>query len=116
MADKLSDLRNLAYSRARGYCEKCGSAVPESWALHHRKLRSRGGKDEIANFLVLHHACHNLATHSVHLNPAEAERKGYMVPSWQEPSECPLTLPDGSIVILTTEGTYKYLERKANGW
>jgi hypothetical protein len=39
-----------------------------------------------------------------------------MVGSWQEPSECPLTLPDGSIVILNNEGTYRYLERKANGW
>ena len=110
-----SELREIVYTRCKGYCEKCGSRLPESWALHHRKLRSRGGKDEVANFAALHHECHNLGTDSVHLNPAKASDSGHMVGSWQNPAECPLTLPDGSIVILTTEGTYKYLERKTDG-
>jgi hypothetical protein len=57
-----------------------------------------------------------MATDSVHFNPEKAERAGLMVPSWQDPSECPLTLPEGSIVILEPEGTYRYLERKTNGW
>ena len=116
MAGKLDLMRALVYARSTGYCEKCGSQLGENWALHHRKLKSRGGKDEVANFIALHHGCHNLYTESVHLNPADAERKGYMVPSWQDPTECPLTLPDGSIVILEPQGTYRYLERKANGW
>jgi hypothetical protein len=116
MANKLGEMREIVYSRCRGYCEKCGNQLPEGWALHHRKLKSRGGKDEIANFVALHHSCHNMATDSVHFNPEKAEQTGLMVPSWQDPSECPLTLPEGSIVILTQEGTYRYLERKTNGW
>ena len=109
----LQVVRALVWSRSRGYCEKCGGQLPDSWALHHRKLRSRGGKDEIQNFLALHHECHNLGTDSVHLNPEKATEMGYMVPSWEDPSACPVTLPDGSIVTLTAEGSYHYLERKA---
>lgn len=116
MADKLGSLREMVLARSKGYCEKCGNRLPESWALHHRKLRSRGGKDEVENFVALHHACHNLGTDSVHANPALATDIGLMVSSWENPSECPLTLPCGSIVMLTSEGTYNYLERKANGW
>jgi hypothetical protein len=48
------------------------------------------------------------------LNPEKAEEKGLMVGSWQNPWECPLTLPDGTYVMLDNEGNYKYLERKAN--
>lgn len=116
MGQQLEVLRALVWARARGYCEKCGGSLPSSWALHHRKLRSRGGKDSVENFLALHHGCHNLATDSVHNNPADSMKKGYMVSTWAEPSECPVTLPSGDIVILTTEGTYKYLERNGYGW
>lgn len=117
MATSFEVVRALVYSRSRGYCEKCGGDLPDSWALHHRKLRSRGGKDTADNLLALHHECHNLATDSVHLNPALATEKGYMVSSWDEPSACPVTLPNGDIVTLTPLGTYRYIERKAKyGW
>ncbi|NBX51770.1 HNH endonuclease [bacterium] len=114
MTDKLKMeiLRAIVWARSRGYCEKCGTQLPDSWALHHRKLRSRGGKDEVQNFLALHHECHNLGTDSVHLNPSYATDKGYMVHSWEDPRECPVTLPDGSIVTLTPEGSYHYIERQ----
>lgn len=113
----MKDLREIVYSRSRGYCEKCGKPIREDdFALHHRKLKSRGGADEIVNLVALHHGCHNLDTDSVHSNPEESERMGLMVGSWQDPIECPVTLPSGDIVILTTEGSYHYLERKANGW
>lgn len=112
--NNFAELRSIVYTRSKGFCEKCGNRLPESWALHHRKLRSRGGKDEVSNFVALHHECHNLATDSIHFNPSKSTQTGHMVSSWQKPSECPLTLPDGSIVILTAEGTYKYLEGKAD--
>jgi hypothetical protein len=116
MADKLGAMREVVYTRCRGYCEACGNALPESWALHHRKLKSRGGKDAVSNFVALHHECHNLGTASVHLNPEKATDRGLMVPSWQDSPSCPLTLSDGSIVMLTEEGTYKHLGKVQNGW
>lgn len=116
MANSLILLRQVVYTRSKGYCEKCGKPLGSSWALHHRKLRSRGGKDSPENLLALHHECHNTGTNSVHLNPKMAQANGYMVSQWKEPTECPVTLPNGDSVILTEEGTYHYLERKANGW
>ena len=109
-------LREQALSRCQGYCEKCGRPVSDTFALHHRKLKSRGGKDAIDNLLVLHHECHNLGTNSVHLNVKEATEKGYMVPTHQDPSQYPVTLFNGLTVTLTVEGTYNYLEGNANGW
>ena len=115
---EMKALREIVWDRSKGYCEKCGSWMrQDSWALHHRKLKSRGGKDTVSNCVALHHSCHNLATDSVHANPAAAEQLGFMVGSWQEPSECPVTLSSGDIVILTEDGTYKHLEKgKSNGW
>ena len=112
----LAEMREVVKNRCFAYCEKCGKPLNESWALHHRKLRSRGGKDTYSNFVALHHECHNTGTDSVHSNPSKSEQAGLMVGSWQEPSDVPLTLPSGDIVLLTDDGSYRYLERKANGW
>ena len=96
--------------RAGGYCELCGR--PGDLALHHRKLRSQGGEDEPANLVAIHHHCHNLGTNSVHLNPAMAKKTGFIVPSWAEPTEYPLTLSDGCKVLLDNLGGYTYLEEE----
>jgi len=96
-------------ARAKGYCEACG--LPgDDFALHHRKLKSRGGKDEVANLIAVHHKCHNLGTKSIHLNPTLATVKGWMVPSWAEPAEYPLHLHDAEVVVLDNKGNYNKLE------
>lgn len=98
-------------------CERCGIQLGESWALHHRKLRSRGGKDEITNLVALHHHCHNLGTDSVHLNPEAATRDGFMVASWDEPDQVPLVLADRYLAYLLPDGRYGIIEeRDGHGW
>jgi hypothetical protein len=74
-------------------------------ALHHRKLKSRGGKDTPANLIRVHHECHNLSTDSIHLNPARAASRGLVVPSWSKPNEFPMEYPDGTTVLLHDDGT-----------
>ena len=101
-------------ARANGWCEKCGGYLNDNYALHHRRLRSQGGGDCPENILVVHHECHNLGTNSIHLNPKEAKIKGWICPSWADPSEYPVHLPDGSIVRFTHEGNYKQI-RNENG-
>lgn len=112
----LDTLREIVFKRCNGYCEKCGLPLTNEWALHHRKLKSRGGKDTASNLLALHHKCHNTGTHSVHLNPKIATQQGYMVSTYREPTECPVMLPDGRSVILTDEGDYLTVKEGTNGW
>lgn len=116
MSKAFLEFRETVLKRCNGYCEKCGKPLDESWALHHRKLRSRGGEDAVSNFVALHHDCHNMGTDSVHFNPRKSEEAGLMVASWQNPNDVPLILPSGDTVLLQDDGSYRYLERKENGW
>lgn len=98
-------LIELVQQRAGGYCEICGRVATESMALHHRKLKSRGGKDEVANLLWIHHECHNMGTHGVHNQIKEATAHGWIVNSWANPAQVPVLRPDGNLVILLNDGT-----------
>lgn len=110
-------IREVILERCGNYCEACGKSLTNDFALHHRLLRSRGGKDSIENLVALHHECHNLGTHAVHFNINKSTELGLIVPTRQDPATYPLILPNGSIVTLTPEGSYNYLDRKANyGW
>lgn len=100
----------LVQERAGDYCEACGGAAQQSMALHHRKLKSRGGKDTAANLISVHHKCHNLGTDSIHLNPEWAEQKGFMIPTWQNPAEVAISLPSGGFALLLDDGTKIILE------
>lgn len=99
--------RKALYERCKGSCEFCGGVLPESWAAHHRKLRSQGGKDDLENVVALHHECHNLGTNSVHLNPKQSYEDGFMVRSWANSKETPLNLTHCRWVVLTTDGKYE---------
>jgi hypothetical protein len=95
-------------NRAKGYCERCGK--PADLALHHRKLKSRGGKDTVANLVAVCHPCHNLGTDSIHLNPQKATLKGWMIPTYAVIEDYPLHLANGNVVRLDNEGNYKRIE------
>lgn len=110
-----ANLREQVLTRCAGYCELCGFGLHDTFALHHRKLRSRGGKDTLDNLIALHHECHNLGNNAVHTNIKKATETGHIVPRHEEPFNYPLHLPNGSIVRLTVEGTY-LVERKGYGW
>jgi hypothetical protein len=59
------------FERAKGHCERCGLRVnfnyPSSWKnsmhWHHKKLRSRGGDDSMANGECLCRDCHLVGEH-----------------------------------------------------
>jgi hypothetical protein len=108
------EIAEAVLKRAGNYCEACGLPGTD-FALHHRRLKSQGGKDEVWNLIAVHHKCHNLGTHSIHMRPKVAIERGQICPSWAEPSEFPLTLSDESKVLLDNEGSYIYLKEGLNG-
>lgn len=108
------DIVDKVLARAGNYCEACGLSCGD-FALHHRKLKSQGGKDEVCNLIAVHHKCHNLGTYSIHMRPKVAIERGQICPSWASPSEFPLTLSDDSKVLLDNEGSYIYLKEGSDG-
>lgn len=109
-------LRKAVFDRDE-HCVKCGKFLYDGVAVHHRKLRKHGGTDSLSNLIALCSTCHNIAPDSVHQNPESSYAKGYMCPSWADPAEWPVTLPDGSRVLLEDNGKMIYLERaENNGW
>lgn len=99
------EIAEAVLKRANGYCEHCG--MPGELTLHHRKLRSQGGKDEVSNLIAVLHNCH---LNDIHANPKIAKVRGWIVPSWAMPSRYPLHTPEGEIVRLTNEGTKERLK------
>jgi hypothetical protein len=97
-------LRELVFQRSEGYCQWCGGSLSLSWAIHHRKLKSQGGKDTADNLIALHHECHNLGTHAVHLNVALACERGFIVRSWLNPLTIAVEYADGVKWYLDDEG------------
>ena len=93
----------LIETRSGGLCEGCG--VREASEKHHRKFKSRGGKNELVNALHLcgwgnHTGCHGEA----HTDP-ERTVDGWSVNSWDDPRSKPVLyrgrwvflLPDGGV-------------------
>jgi 5-methylcytosine-specific restriction endonuclease McrA len=98
-------LRELAYIRAGYRCERCGVHRDQAFGGvldgHHRKLRSRGGKDELSNLAVLCRECHEWA----HRNVLAATGLGYIVPSRADPAVRLMQLYGDRLTLLneTTE-------------
>ena len=87
--------------RSGGICEGCGNAPATE--KHHRKFKSRGGKDTVDNGLDLcgwgnHTGCHGEA-HS----GAAAVVEGWSVNSWDDPRHRPV-LYRGRFVFLLPDG------------
>lgn len=105
----LAEARVEVHGRALGRCERCGSALGDSWACHHRKLKVRGQRDDRpSNLVALCHGCHNLAKGSVHLDVAHSLALGWLVASWDDPTRIPVPVAGVGLVWLTPEGGYAY--------
>lgn len=80
-----ADVRQAVYTRSEGYCEACGL-----WGanhVHHRKLRSQGGRHELANLLHVHGTCHE----RIHANrDGQSYLVGLLVRSTDDPAEIPV--------------------------
>lgn len=69
-------------ARSGGVCELCRDAPATH--MHHRRLRSQGGRDTVENLAHLCNICHNV---TIHGNPDWAKRHGWIVSSWAAPED-----------------------------
>lgn len=100
-------VRTSVLTRCEGQCERCGGPLGSDYSVHHRKLRSQGGKDTADNLAVICGSgttgCH-LLVHSERLEIGEPE--GYIVPGWADPAGMPVTHHYHGTVYLLPDGTY----------
>lgn len=94
-----ASVRKAVATRSGGVCEGCGNAPATEF--HHRRFKSRGGKDTIENCLHLcgwgnHTGCHG-AAHSA--DPPQ----GWAVHSWEDPKLIPVVIVGGEF-WLTQDG------------
>lgn len=76
--------------RERQKCARCGRIIWVGGSRHHRKFRSRGGSDEVANLVLMCGSgttgCHGW----VHANPRAAREVGFALESWEGPDAVPI--------------------------
>lgn len=89
-------------SRAGGQCEAWlpGVCNTRGQHLHHRQLRSRGGKNTVPNLVCICHACHDW----IHRNPAESTELGLIVSAYADPAEVEV-VRHGDLGQLHDDGT-----------
>lgn len=106
-------IRLALRNRSHGRCEWCGHGG-KRLEVHHRKYRSRGGRHDASNLVMLcgwgnHTGCHGRA-HGAEAGDLEAaERAGMTLPSGADPALVPIRsvvfgieewlLPDGDVVF-----------------
>lgn len=77
--------------RADGHCEACGLFLFGIVVLHHRKLRSQGGRHTVENLILVHARCHD----AIHDQPNRSYDLGHMVRRRFDPASVSVTLLPG---------------------
>ena len=97
-----ASIRAAVLDRDGNRCAKCAGWRAEGMNLHHRQLRSQGGKNVLSNLISLCGSgttgCHGWA----HRKVADARAIGLIVPSWADPAESPVRTWHG-LVLLTDD-------------
>ncbi len=96
--------RRLVAERSGGICEICSAARATDW--HHRKNRSQGGGWHAANGLHLCRPCHRTVTDT----QEDFYELGWLVKSWQDSLNTPVSLAAHGFVLLDDEGSWTAVE------
>jgi 5-methylcytosine-specific restriction endonuclease McrA len=99
------------YERDNWQCAACGISVASGWkSVQHRVARGVSGSNELQNLVLL---CGS-ATTGCHLKceqrDAEMHRRGFWLPSWENPAVVPVIRYDGLSVMLAADGSYSLAE------
>lgn len=103
------EVRTQILLRSGCMCERCGSPAND---IHHRRARSRGGSkagwiNQPANLVALCGHGNTGGCHGwVHSHPIDAKAYGWTLSTYadEDPSDVPLTRPDGRRFYIDNEG------------
>lgn len=86
------ETRDAVLIRDRYRCVRCGSDLANCrYSVHHRKLRSQGGTDDLPNVILLCGSGTDGCHHLVHSRRKEVgEPGGYIVPRHEDPAAVPV--------------------------
>lgn len=81
-------MKPLVRERSRGRCEAMVSlrCTGRGTHVHHRKLRSQGGKNDLVTLVDVCMWCHS----HIHANPRQSFEKGFLVSSTADPAAIPI--------------------------
>lgn len=84
-------VRQRVLERDEYLCRRCWVSIyGRTYSIHHRRLRSRGGDNTLANLVTLcgngTQGCHGW----IHANPRMASRLGWIVSTWANPANVPI--------------------------
>lgn len=102
-------LRELILERDNWTCLGCGQDIRSGrwWSMQHRQARGVGGLNIAPNLVTF---CGSATSQGCHLlaeaRSDEMMARGFVVPSWNDPSEIPVILWTGQAVYLTMDGKY----------
>lgn len=111
MADFTSQQRQIIYKRDNWQCQGCGVNVKTmTWrSIQHRKARGQGGKSTMDNGVTL---CGSATSAGCHLRcenrDSDMVSRGFVVWSWQEPSDIPVERFDGVVLWLLADGGIRF--------
>lgn len=92
------NLRRACKKRDGGRCVLCSVHLTGHWECHHRKFKSRGGGDHLANLVMLCSLCHR----AVHEERVPADSGLALWPS-ADPAKVPARV-HGVLVMLDDDG------------
>ena len=99
-------LRDKVIAREDHCCIRCGQWA-EGGSLHHRVMRSQGGRNTIENLVLVCGSgitgCHGWAHH----NRTDALAERLLVRSFDDPATTPVRVYGHGWVLLTAAGTYQ---------
>lgn len=103
----LTERNDKIDARETQRCARCGVFITNNGSRHHRKLKSRGGGDEVSNGVLLCGSgttgCHGWA----HANPTTARLGGFIVASHEDPRDVPILHAIHGRILLDDDGGWE---------
>lgn len=108
MAELTKAARLAVLVRDNYQCQACGIRISGWHSIQHRKARGQGGTNALTNLVLL---CGSATSKGCHLKCESRDgvmhERGFWCFSWQDPSNVPLRVYDGTVRLLDDDGNWR---------